>query len=450
MRRSRKIPVLIPAWLLLLVLGCRGEGDLPLSALEQLQANLPVQADVNVIVISFDALRADVLGTYGYPLATSPEIDAFAGESIVFDQAYTVAPVTPTSFAAAFTGLLPHRVFHDWNLVYTDTLASRFSAAGYKTAAFLNNIQLTTERHFNTGFDTYEYGNDPEETIIERALKWLGEHRREKIFAWVHFISPHSPYDYREMAAHLYDDSYQGEFLKTTGGKFDAEAPEDIARIRSLYDGEVFYADSLFAQLVAGLRELELFDRSVIVVTSDHGEEFMEHGGWQHDRLTEEHVRIPLIIRHPALAAPLRSGVLVSNLDLFPTLLSVTGIDFDGSVDGRDLTRILEEPEWIASVSMLGAHRRWLSMRRGPHKLIQMCMPEKTQQLFDLAADPGETRDLHQEMPQLARELYRDLGRAMGGDPCPMMQAAMQGKGPTVGLSQENIEALKALGYLSD
>ncbi len=451
MHCCRQIPVLafLP-WLVLLALaGCQ-EGGHQLSELEELQANLPAQAGVNVIVISFDALRADVLGVYGYPRVTSPEIDAFAGEGVVFDNAYTVAPVTPTSFAAAFTGLLPHRVFHDWDLIYTDTLAQRFSASGYRTAAFLNNVQLTAERHFDTGFESYNYGNDPEEAVVENALEWLGENRREKLFAWIHFISPHSPYDYRELAAHLYDDSYEGDFLRTTGGKFDAEKPQDVERIRTLYDGEVFYADSLFGRLVAGLRERGLLDSSVLVVTSDHGEEFKEHGGFQHDRLTEEHVRVPLIIRHPAFRSPLRSAVLTSNVDLFPTLLSMAGIDFDGSIDGRDLTRIKEEPEWIAGVSMLGAHKRWLSMRRGRHKLIRMCTPEESQQLFDLVADPLETRDLHQEMPQVTRALHRDLGLALGGEPCSVMQAAMQGKGPTVGLSDENIEALKALGYLGD
>ncbi len=453
MRFCQQIPapvsVFLPRLLLLALIGCQQDGHQP-SELEELQANLPVRAGVNVIVVSFDALRADALGTYGYPRATSPEIDAFASESIVFDNAYTVAPVTPSSFAAAFTGLLPHRVFHDWDLVYTDTLARRFSEGGYRTAAFLNNTQLTAERHFDTGFDSYDYGPDPEETVIENALGWLGKNRREKLFAWIHFISPHSPYDYRELAAHLYDESYEGEFLKTTGGKFDAEKPQDVERIRSLYDGEVFYADALFGRLIKGLREGGFLDSSVVIVTSDHGEEFKEHGGFQHDRLTEEHVRIPLIIHHPASLSPLRSGILVSNLDLFPTLLSMAGIDFDGNLDGRDLTRISKEPEWIAGVSMLGARKRWLSMRRGRYKLIRMCMPEENQQLFDLVADPGEIRDLHQEMPHVTRRLYRDLGLALGGSPCAEMQAAMQGKGPTAGLSDENIEALKALGYLGD
>ncbi len=451
MRRPQPIHVVISvlvAGLLMFVAGC--QRDRQLTPLEELQANLPTQEGINVIVISFDALRTDVLGVHGYPLETSPNIDAFAAESIVFDNAYTVAPVTPTSFASAFTGLLPHRIFHDWDLVYTDTLARRFSEAGYSTAAFLNNVQLTAKRHFDTGFDVYEAETRREEAIVENSLKWLQANREKKIFAWIHFISPHSPYDYREMAAHLYDQSYEGEFMKTTGGRFDTDKPEEIARIKSLYDGEVFYADDLFDQVIDGLRAADLLDNSLIVVTSDHGEEFKEHGGFQHDRLTEEHVRIPLIVRHPRLKSGLRSEMLVSNLDFFPTLLSVAGIDYDVDLDGRDLTRITEEPKWVAGVSMLGAKKRWVSMRRDRYKLIQMCIPDDTQQLFDLVADPGEQQNLRQEMPRVAKNLYRELGVVLGGEPCKLIQAAMQGKGPTVGLSEDNIKALEALGYLGD
>ncbi len=420
------------------------------SPLQELQASLPVQQDANVIVVSFDALRADALGLYGYPRPTSPAIDAFGQASIVFDKAYTVAPVTPTSFASAFTGLLPTRVFHAWDLVYRDTLAQRFADAGYQTAAFLNNIQLTEERHFDTGFAVYEALNVAEEAVVEKSLAWLRENRGGKVFAWIHFISPHSPYDRREMASHLYDESYAGEFVDTTGHKFETDDPREIARIRELYDGEVLYADSLFDQLIAGLNELGFLDNSVIVVTADHGEEFKEHGGFQHDRLTEEHVRVPLIIRHPAVETALRTPVLVSNLDFFPTLLSLAGIEHDVLLDGRDLLHISQDPDWLVGVSMTGGKHRWLSKLKGRYKLIQTCMPETAQRLFDLVDDPGESRDLSQELPSVTRELYRDLGNVLGGEPCAVMRAAVRGVDPTVGLSAENIEILKSLGYLGD
>ncbi len=434
--------------LCILLAGCSSQEP---SELRKLQQSLPVQPGVNVIVVSYDALRADALGLYGSSRETSPNLDAFAGESVVFDRAYTVAPVTPTSFASAFTGLLPHRVFHAWNLSYDDTLARRFAAGGYRTAAFVNNVQLTAERHFDTGFELYElYRSRPDEEVLEGAVAWLEENRQARIFVWIHFLSPHSPYEYREASSHLYDESYEGRFERTTGRKFETDDRREIARLKSLYEGEVFYADALFGQLRSALEETGLLANSLVVVTSDHGEEFYEHGGFQHDRLTEEHVRVPLLVYHPAVRSASRSQVLTSNVDLFPTLLSVAGLEADLVLDGRDLTRLSTPPEWIAGVSMTGGKERWLSFRRGSLKLIQTCMPERSQVLYDLAADPAELHDLHGERPEVTRDLHRELEVVMGGPPCAQMQAAVRGTSPTVGLSPENVEALKALGYLGD
>ena len=207
----------------------------PAPSLVELRSALPVDPNLNVIVVSFDALRADALGVYGSSRETSPAIDEFARGSLVFDSAHTSAPVSPTSFAAAFTGMLPWRVFRAWNLDYSNTLARQFADAGFETGAFINNVHLSPERHFDTGFQTYDFHkNDPDEEILENALSWFGEHSDERLFAWVHFLSPHAPYDYRDFATHLYDETYEGRFSKTTGGLFDADAPEDIRRIKDL------------------------------------------------------------------------------------------------------------------------------------------------------------------------------------------------------------------------
>ena len=441
--------------LALALLGCQPSETQPSAGeatpIAELRGHLPIRRDTNVIVISFDAMRQDALGVFGSPRRTSPRLDTFAEESIVFENAYTVAPVTPTSFAAAFTGLLPHRVFHAWNLVHSDTLAGRFSEAGYSTGAFLNNVQLTDERNFHVGFDNYTlHRSRPDEEVLASSLLWLTEHRAEKLFAWIHFISPHSPYDYREASIHLYDPDYQGEFERTTTGRFGTDDPAEIARLRSLYDGEVFYVDHLFGLLIDGIRELGLLDKTIVLVTSDHGEEFYEHGGFQHDRLTEEHVRVPLLLRHPDVLQSFRTPVLTSNVDFFPTLLSLAGIENDVQLDGRDLTRLEEGPDWIAGVSMTGGKSRGLSLRKGSYKLIRTCIPEASNALFDLASDPDELLDLSAEKPDQVRALHRELGVVMGGEPCAVVQAAVNNANPTVGLSDENIDALKALGYLGD
>jgi arylsulfatase len=433
----------------LLLFSCEPPEEKPLSDLEQLANHLPLSPGTNVIVVSFDALRADALGLYGFPQPTSPRLDAFAAECTVFDHAYTAAPVTPPSFASAFTGLLPNRVFHDWDLVWRDTLAQRFSDAGYATAAFLNNLQLSVERNFHTGFSTFEvYQSTPDEQVIADSLAWLHEHQQEKIFAWIHFLSPHAPYDRRELASHLYDKDYEGKFKNTSKGTFTTNDPKEIRRLRTLYDGEVLYADTLFGDLLDGLRELGYLENSIVLVTSDHGEEFMEHGGFQHDRLTEEHVQIPLLLYHPAIRTPLRSPVLVSNLDYFPTLLGLAGIESNTVLDGKDLRRLVAAPERMVGVSMTGSQKRWLSLRKGSLKVILTCMPGRSAVLYDLLQDPLELNDLSGGRKADLRTLLSELDLILGGDACEVMQAAVRGAGPAHGLSQENIDALKALGYL--
>ena len=415
-----------------------------------MRAALPPLPDGNVIVITFDALRRDALGVYGHPAEISPNIDRFAERSLVFDRAYTVAPVSPTSFAAAFTGLLPTRVFHAWTMVANDTLAHRFTEAGFRTAAFINNVHLTPERRFDVGFELYDFHrNVADELIVSRAVDWLTRHRDERVFVWIHLLTPHAPYDYREASAHLYpSEPYSGEFESSSGPRFEAVAASEIARLRALYDGEVFYADSLFAQLMAGLERLRLFERSVVVLSSDHGEEFGEHGGFQHGPLWEEIVQLPLIVAHPAIGEPLRSDLLVSNVDLFPTLLSVAGIANESPLDGRDLTSIEHPPDTLVGISMTGGKERWASLLRERHKLILTCMPERRHALYDLVEDPRELVDRGPADGDTAQELFDRLSTILGGDPCQVIQGAARGVDVTVGLDEESIDALKALGYL--
>ena len=419
--------------------------------LERIQLHLPERVGTNVIVVSFDALRADALGVYGGPPDGSPTLDEFARECAVFDRAYTVAPVTPTSFASAFTGLLPTRVFHRWQLISEETLAKAFADSGYRTAAFINNAQLTEERNFNKGFETYNIENSrPDETILAKSLKWLSANRHEKIFTWIHFLAPHAPYRYRELASHLYEEGYTGRFEKTSGIEFDTDDPAEINRIKSLYRGEVLYADTLFRKLLLGLRESGFLENSTILVTSDHGEEFKEHGGFQHGRLTEEHVRVPLLIYHPDVRTHFKTDLLVSNVDFFPTLTSIAGITTDLNFDGRDLTRLTDAPRWIAGVSMTAPEWRWVSLRDDRYRLIQTCQPTDERQLFDLHTDPGELSNIRANEPLTERSLYRDLGIILGGEPCKVLKAAVRAEDPTVGLSEETVRAIKALGYLGD
>ncbi|HER19522.1 MAG TPA: methyltransferase domain-containing protein, partial [Chromatiales bacterium] len=188
---------------LLLLSGCGDGGNPDAQSPAEPRPNtlaeyLPIEPGYNVVVISFDALRADALGTYGYDRPTSPNIDAFAEESLVFERASVAGQATPSSFASAFTGELPFRVFRGWKLAHVPTMAAAFKDAGYTTAGIMNNVQLMTERHFDQGFDHYDMLDIPNDReVIERTKQWF-EGRPDKPFLlWTHFISPHTPYTYR-------------------------------------------------------------------------------------------------------------------------------------------------------------------------------------------------------------------------------------------------------------
>ncbi len=409
---------------------------------------LPPRPGLDVVVLTFDAMRADALGLYGNPRATSPHLDAFATRALVFDRAYTPAPVTPTSFASAFSGRLPSAVFHGWQFEAEDTLAGAFSAAGYASAAFLNNVQLTDERGFDRGFGLYRvYPSVSDEEVLDDALRWIEASGGSPIFVWVHLLSPHAPYDWRESAAHLYDPDYSGPFERTTGARFASEDPAEIARIRSLYEGEVFHADSLFGRLVGRLDAAGRLERTLLVVSSDHGEEFGERGGFQHENLYEETVRVPLLIHHPGRPGGARTDALYSHVDLFPTLAAIAVVPAPADLDGENLLVPSGGPRELVAVAMTDASYRGASLRRGSEKLVSHCRPTRSTELYDLADDPGERRDRSAERAPRVRALGERLDALLGGEHCAALDRAVGGRRPTQDLGPERVRQLEALGY---
>lgn len=406
-------------------------------------ARLPVRNDLNFIFVSFDALRPDALGCMGNPRRVSPNIDAFASRSIVFENAYTASPVTPTSFAAAFTGMYPSRVFKDWKLQEQRTLARVFQEAGYETAAILNNAQLSPARNFHHGWKTYDYHlMSDDELILERAAVWLRENYEKRFLLWVHFVSPHAPYDYRPLAEHLYDPDYSGPFEESSGMHFDDAQPDDLAQIKRLYEGEVFYLDDLFHRLTSTLSELGLLDDSVIVLTSDHGEEFLEHGGFQHAKLYEETLRIPIIVYHPDLGEGLRTRLPFMNVDFLPTMAAIAGIPLAGPLDGINLLRG-ERRDRVIALSYTGKDYHGMSMRRGSYKIILETRPDRTERLFNLKID--EKVDLSESLPDVSKALATEVWELLGGEEALRMG---QFTDPMQGLSDETLKALRALGYI--
>lgn len=426
----------------LLLASCKREGELASA--------LPPAPGMNVLVISFDALRADALGLYGYNRETSPNLDAFAQEALVFESAYASAPVTPTSFASAFTGLYPYKVFLGWQMVPTTTLADVMTAAGYNTFALLNNVQLVAERHFDKGFVHYETGPWKDLDLLEAAKSRLDDAVAgdKPFFGWVHFISPHTPYEYRELSAHLAPPQEEGRFAQAVPGSFEIETEAELKRARDLYDGEVFFADHLFGAMIDHLEALGALEDTIIIVTADHGEEFMDHGQVQHNALYEELVRIPMLIRHPSSLAGSRTEVPFVNTDLLPTIAAITGAKAPENLDGVNLRGPVDANRHRIVTAMTNSNRYEVLSERGGEKLIQTCTPEYREELYDLAADPAEQKNIILDDPGLANQLADLLENQLGKEPCALIRAANQGKAPEDLLSAEQIEELKSLGYI--
>jgi arylsulfatase len=430
--------------LAMLISGC----DFGAEPRSPIAEQLPVRADMNVLIVSFDALRADALGLYGYHRDTSPNLDAFAQQALVFEHAYSAAPVTPTSFASAFTGQLSFRVFHSWSLLETTTLAGVYSSAGFNTFAVLNNAQLVAERHFDQGWQSYQVLNDPDETVLETGLAEIERMGDQRFMGWIHFISPHTPYDPRPMSEHFYDPSYSGPIQSAAGELTHVENDDDLKRVRDLYDGEIFFADHLFQRLIDRLTQLGLMDNTLIVVTADHGEEFYDHGKLQHNSQYEEVIRIPMLIRHPDVARGSRTDAPYLNADLLPTLAAISGIAIEEVPDGIDLTRPWRPDRLRVSVGMTGRLLRQVSGTRENDKLIVTCKPDYAEEMYDLGQDPGEQSNRILDDPELAGRLYADIERIAFMDPCDAIQRAASGVAPETGLTEEQIQQLKSLGYL--
>jgi arylsulfatase len=389
---------------------------------------------IGAILITCDTLRADRLGFYGFPGATSPNLDALASESIVYDSAWSTAPLTGPALSALLTGRLPVELgLADNRNVLSGaatTLAERLSASGIATAAVVSNWTLRRRpeladagvqqgfAHFDDRMETPEASRpDLKERTAsdttDAALSWLDEGLETgahggRFFLWVHYQDPHGPYTPPPDCLAPFDPL--GEEALAPGadhrglGQLPAYQVVDEERrpaaYRARYEAEIRYFDRELGRLVDGLRARGLLGRVHVFFTADHGESLGEHGYYfshgQH--LHQELVRVPLLVRPPGGAAsPGRVRAPASHLDLFPTVLGAFGLD-PGAVRGLDLLGPALPAERVVPQYLRGA---WSAT--GPrHRLL---VERDAARLFDLASDPREEHDLAAAEPALVRSL---------------------------------------------
>jgi arylsulfatase A-like enzyme len=399
----------------------------------------------NLLLVTIDTLRADHLGVYGYQRPTSPQLDRFAEDAVVFDAAYSSSSWTLPGIATLMTGL--YTSTHGcWNgrsylAPLFPTLAEQLAAGGLDTAAVVSHVFLDPRYGLDQGFGLYDDElvretkrashlaiTSPQ--ITDKAVRWLearaGTNGRPW-FLWVHFFDPHLRYLAHEGVSEA----------------FGSSDPED------LYDGEIAFTDLHLGRLLDRLDELGMRDSTLVIVTSDHGEEFGDHGGIGHrSTLYREVQRIPLVIRAPGVE-PGRREEVVSLVDVSPTVLELLGGAALEPVAGRSLAPLLRgDALGVRPVlGELGGNQLWSrSIITGRWKLL-IDYKKKLQQLFDLSNDSAERRDLAEHEPERVEEL-RDLLQTEIARALKWQKA--YGSAGELDLSPADLEHLRDLGYVEN
>lgn len=440
----------------------------------------PTKTD-NVLLISVDSLRADHVGCYGYGKETTPQIDRLAREGTVFKNHVSTTSWTLPAHISLFTGqeISTHGVATDGFSLHpaVPTLAEVLRANGYRTAAFCSSPYMNPAFGFARGFDLYhnidsereDYVDTviPSETerdrvhrditsprISELANTWLEENAGEPFFLFLHFWDPHYDYDPPPPYDRIFNPGYAGtidgrNFIHNDRVRPDMD-PADLEQIIALYDGEIAFTDRHIGTVLAKLKELGVFDRTLIIVTADHGDEFFEHGNKGH-RLTlyEEVIRVPLIVRRPrgegaggTVAPP------VGIIDIAPTILDSLEIPSPLSMQGESLLPLLaggrESPERFYLSELSPA---LYALRGDGVKLLHNAAAEEST-VLDLQSDPAETHSGEITSGPLFDRLQGEFGSRLRRN----LETAGEIRGGQAGeeirFQKREIERLRALGYL--
>jgi arylsulfatase A-like enzyme/Flp pilus assembly protein TadD len=379
----------------------------------------------NVLLITIDTLRQDRVGAYGNRSGLTPHIDRLAAAGVRYAHAFSPAPLTLPAHASILTGLLPrHHGVHNNTKVRLDehvpTLATVLKRGGYRTGAFVGAFVLDGRFGLNQGFDEYDdrlprgertsfhFAERRGAEVVSDAGDWILA-ASSPWFAWVHLFDPHAPYD----------------------------APVEYRAGRAPYDAEVAYADAMLGQLLARLRAAHALDRTLIVLTADHGESLGDHGETTHGLFAyDSTLAVPLIVNGPSITPASVAASPVSHVDVTPTILELVGLAAPGPVDGLSLVRT-PPPDRPLYFEALDASltRGWAPLRgiiQGGWKYIDLPDAE----LYDLATDPGEQHNRTDRDPH-ADLLRRTLRLASGTETAA----------PRVAMDTEAAARLRSLGY---
>lgn len=452
------------------------------AAGRQIAATVPSK---QILLITVDTLRQDALGLYGNLRAKTPHLDTLGKDSLVFTRAYSPAPWTYPAVASFLTGVSPR--VHGMTNGKTSlppaipTLAESMQQAGYRSCAIGTNAFLLPRSGLDRGFDEYfwfpaQVVEMPAFTtglshnllllggrkranaavLTDHAIDWLQQHRNEPFFLWVHYFDPHVPYEPPENF--LPEDPE----LRKAGSSFSdvrAARAGSIARtarerewIRALYQGDVSYTDEQIGRLLGALKLLKLYDDALIFLTADHGEEFWEHGHFEHGHnLYNPLVQVPLLLKQPK---SIKTGIVevpVTTLGIMPTLMESCGQAVPSYLAPNTFPVSLhnEQPGESAPPVFIGTNIFYdpLESVVFRNKKYIRSLTSSAEELFDLSIDPAEKHSIATDVPELVAEAQALLKKAEEED-AALRQHFGIGDESDYSINLEDVRSLEALGYL--
>jgi len=440
-----------------------------------IKKTLNVPPTPNVLLIVPDALRADHLGCYGYERPTSPFIDDFAKESIVFKHAFSNAPWTKPSMGTVFTSLYPNEhgayMWNDSLLNSCLTLAEVLKNKNYNTFAVQTNPIIDRKFNFNQGFARFiEKIYVKANSVTDKFNDWLKNNKNKPFFAYLHYMDTHLPYNAPDKFTKIFEPEHLNSYISGEFYSYEMRILNEMGfskidkkHIINLYDSEIRYFDFNFQKIINNLKKFKLYDETLIILVSDHGEEFWEHKGILHAHsLYNEVIHVPLIIKPPHNKTQKQITSHVQLLNLYPTILNIADIKIPNiELRGNNLAQAFKEnkevhEEIFIEGILLGSEKK--SIIKNDWKLIKNTGIKKEEafellgdfskykpflsiqgyELYNLSEDLNEEENLAGRYPLVKSQLQQLLNSYINHENNIKKEE----------IDKKKLEVLKSLGYI--
>jgi choline-sulfatase len=425
---------------------------------QELLADMEKVERPHILLIVVDTLRRDRLGCYGHTRNTSPNIDALARTAIRFDNAFSQAPWTTPSVAALLSSRYPSdlliqeqpHALRDEVILLSEVLKDH----GYATGAVVSHSYVGKDWNFDQGYDYFDDSNvkghaeTVSQGVSDSAIAFMEKSLSKKpTFLFAHYFDPH--YNYLDHPEYDYTTELDytgwvesGMAFKVLKARIGELEDPDREYLLALYDEEIAFTDHHIGRVLDKLRDMQAFEDTLIVVASDHGEEFLDHQSLGHAyTLFEEQIHVPLIVKFPKASRGGVSQELVQLIDVYPSILGYLGLEITHSVSGRAIQNQGLRPAF-SETSRLAAEVR--ALVQDGHKLIWKVNDDEYM-LYDLSSDPGEQLDLKEERKRRFRAMRDSLLERF--DALEKLAAAHREKAREATISEQELRRLEALGY---